>query len=95
LQGADLLQAAHFVANSLAKSKHQDHSELVSSWGFKHLDLKMPSKVDSENEMLEMGHMEITKFHSSTAVFSVVMKIKIVKKLLLSELQRNTRRPEG
>jgi hypothetical protein len=39
-----------------------------------------------------MYHMEITKFHSSTAVFSVVMKIKIVRKLLLSELQQNTRR---
>jgi hypothetical protein len=46
----------------------------------------MPSKVDSENKMLEMHHMEITKFHSSTAVLSVVMKMKIVRKLL-SELQ--------
>jgi hypothetical protein len=40
---------------------------------------------------MEMHHMEITKFNSSTAVLSVVMKMKIVKKLL-SELQRNTRR---
>jgi hypothetical protein len=52
----------------------------------------MTSKVDSENDMLEMHQMEITKFHSSTAVFSFVMKIKIVKKLLFSELQQNTRR---
>jgi hypothetical protein len=38
---------------------------------------------------------EITKiFHSSTAVFSVVMKMKIVRKRLLSELQRNTIRSE-
>jgi hypothetical protein len=74
----------------LAKSKHQDHSELVSSWGFKHSYLEVPGKVNSENDMLEMHHMEITKFHSSTAVFSVVMKMKIVRKLLLSELQQYT-----
>jgi hypothetical protein len=51
----------------------------------------MSGKGDSENDMLEMHHMEITKFHSSTAVFSVVMKKKILRKLL-SELQRNIRR---
>jgi hypothetical protein len=55
----------------LAKSKHEDHSELVSSWGFKYLDLEIPSKVDSENDMLEMHHVEITKFNLSTAVVSV------------------------
>jgi hypothetical protein len=36
------------------KSKHQDHSELLCSWGFKHSDLEMLSKVNSENGMLEM-----------------------------------------
>jgi hypothetical protein len=59
--------------------------------GFKHSDWEMPGKVNSENDMLEMHHIGITKFHSSTAFFSVVMKIKIVRKLL-SKLQRNTRR---
>jgi hypothetical protein len=54
----------------------------------------MTGKVDSENDMLEMHHIEITKFHSSTAVFIVVMKMKIGRKLLLSELQRNTRRQD-
>jgi hypothetical protein len=65
---------------------------VVSSWGFEHSGLEMPSKVDSENDRLEMHHMEITTFHSSIAVFSGVMKMKIVRKLLLSELQRNIRR---
>jgi hypothetical protein len=36
--------------------------------------------------------MEIMKFNSSAAVFSVAMKIRIVRKLLLSELQQNIRR---
>jgi hypothetical protein len=60
-------------------SKHQGHSELVSPWGFKHSDLEMPGKVDSESDMLETHYMEMTKFHSSTAVFIVVMKVKIVR----------------
>jgi hypothetical protein len=29
----------------------------------------VPDKDNSENNMLEMHHMEITKFQSSTAVF--------------------------
>jgi hypothetical protein len=58
----------YILTTSAAKSKHQDHSELVSSWGFKHSDLEMPGKVNSENDMLEMHYMEITKLHSSTAV---------------------------
>jgi hypothetical protein len=77
---------------TVGKEYAQDHAELVSSWDFKHSDLEMPGKVDSENDMLEMHHMESTKFHSSTAVYSVVMKMTIVRKLLLSELQRNIRR---
>jgi hypothetical protein len=49
----------------------------------------MPGKVDNENDMLEMHHVEMTKFHSSTAVFIVVMKMKIVRKLLLSETPKD------
>jgi hypothetical protein len=64
------------------KSKHQDHSELLCSWGFKHSDLEMLSKVDSENDMLEMLIGNYQEFS-----FSVVMEIKIVWKRLLSELQ--------
>jgi hypothetical protein len=84
----DLLQAAR-----LARSKHEDHSELVPSWGFKRSDLELPGKVDGENDMLEMHHMEITNYKKT--VFGVVTKTKMVKKLLLSELQRNIRRLEN
>jgi hypothetical protein len=49
----------------------------------------MPSKVDSENDTLEVRHMEITKFCTSTAVFNVGMKM-IMRKLLLSELRCNS-----
>jgi hypothetical protein len=34
------------------KSKHQDHSELLCSWGFKHSDLEMLSKANSENDVM-------------------------------------------
>jgi hypothetical protein len=53
----------------LAKSKYQDHSELICSWGFKHTDLEMLSKADSENDiMLEMliGHYEEFSFVNSS-----------------------------
>jgi hypothetical protein len=38
--------------------------------------------------MLEMHHMEITKFHTSAAVFSVVMKMKIVRKRIAVKHQK-------
>jgi hypothetical protein len=51
------------------KSKHQDHSELLCSWGFKHSDLEILSKLDSENDiMLEMliGNYEEFSFINSS-----------------------------
>jgi hypothetical protein len=45
----------------------------------------MPSEVDSENDM-----MEITKFHSSTAVFSVVLKMKVVRKRIAAKHQKTS-----
>jgi hypothetical protein len=58
----DLLQAAR-----LAKSQHEDHSELVPSWGFKRSDLELLGKVDGENDMLEMHHMEITNYNNKNS----------------------------
>jgi hypothetical protein len=57
--------------------------------GFKHSDLEMPNKADSENDTLEMHHVK--RFHASTIVFNVTIKMKTVQKQLLKELQQNTK----
>jgi hypothetical protein len=53
----------------MAKNEHQDHWELLCSWGSEHSDLEALSKVDSENyNMSEMlvGNYEEFSFISSS-----------------------------
>jgi hypothetical protein len=54
------------VLISLAAKEAIAGAKTISLGGFKHSELEMPSKVNSENDMLETHHLEITKFMYSS-----------------------------
>jgi hypothetical protein len=89
----DLLQAALFIADSWrGVSTKTMHNYLRT--GFKHSDLDVPNKADSENYVImEMHHFDnYEEFHLSTVVCNITVKMKTVRKQLLNKLLRNTGR---
>jgi hypothetical protein len=53
----DLLHAVQFITNSWRTVSTKTIQNCFADCGFKHLDLEMPNKANSENDTLEMHHI--------------------------------------
>jgi hypothetical protein len=90
----DLLQAIQFIADSWQRVSTKTIQNCFARCGFKHSYLEMLNKADSENDIiLEIHHGgNYEQFSCIDKVFSVIIKMKIVRKQLLNKLLKNTRR---